>query len=107
MKLLTLFLALLALSSCGKVLTPADPLHAAAEQTCKATIEGRAINRKTVDYSSVAVTPAAAPAPKGQLSVAINFSAKNEIGMASWMLANCSVSADGKTLVAINVKQTR
>lgn len=101
MKLLTLLLVTLALSSCGKLRS--DPLHAAAEQTCKNTIEGRAINRKTVDYSSVDVKPG----QKGQLNVAINFSAKSEIGYASFMLANCTVSADGKTLVGIAVKETR
>jgi hypothetical protein len=107
MKLLTMLLAVLALGACGKSQTPADPLHAAAAQTCKNTIEARAVNRKTLDYRSVDVTPAPAPAAKGQLNVAIDFSAKNEIGMASAMLANCTVSADGKTLVAINVKEGR
>ncbi|WP_426211785.1 hypothetical protein [Massilia sp. TWP1-3-3] len=96
-------LSVLVLSACGKGQTPADPLRAAATDTCKATIEARAVNRKTLDYRTINVTPA----DKGQLNVAIDFSAKNEIGMASAMLANCTVSADGKMLVAINVKETR
>ena len=100
MKYLTLAAAVLVLASCGKSQTPSDPLHAAAAQTCKDTIEARAINRKSLDYRSVAVAPSA----KGELNVTINVSAKNEIGIASNLLADCVVSADGKTLVGITVK---
>lgn len=107
MKLLTLLLAVLALSACGKSQTPADPLHAVATQTCKNTIESRAVNRKTLVYRSVAVTPAAAPAEKGQWNVAIAFSARNEMGMAAAMMADCTVSADGKTLVSIFANERR
>jgi hypothetical protein len=99
MKYLTLLFAVLVLSSCGKSQMPADPLHAAAAQTCKDTIEARAINRKSVNYLSVEVAPAA----KEELNVTIKVSAKNEIGMASTLLAKCIVSVDGKSLVGINV----
>ena len=100
MKYLTLLAVLCALSACGKSQMPSDPLHAAATQTCKATIESRAINRNSLTYLSVAV----APSPKGELNVTISVSAKNEIGMASTLLADCVVSADGKSLVGITVK---
>jgi|CXWL01.2.fsa_nt_gi hypothetical protein len=100
MKFLTLLLTTLALSACGKSQTPSDPLHEAALRTCKDTIEARAINRKTVNYLQVEV----APAGKGQLAARINFSAKNEIGMAYTMQARCVTSADGKTLAEITVK---
>jgi hypothetical protein len=98
MKYLTLLLAVLSLASCGKTGAPSDPLHAAAINTCKGTIEARAINRKTIDYRTVDVKPGA-----NQLVVSIDFSAKNEIGMASTMLARCVTSADGKVLVDIAV----
>ena len=107
MKLLPPLLAVLALSACGKSQTPADPVHAAAAQTCKTIIESRAVNRKTLVYRSVAVTPAAAPATQGQWNVAIAFSARNEIGMAAAMMANCTVSADGKTLVSMFANERR
>ena len=99
MNKLILLAAVLALAACEKAQTPSDPLHAAATKTCKDTIEARAINRKSLDYLSVAVAPSA----KGELDVTINVSAKNEIGMASNLLANCVVSANGKTLVGITV----
>ena len=107
MKILTLLVASFTLAACGKSQAPSDPLHGAAVQTCKGTIEARAINRKTVDYLKVDVAPAAAPATPGQLVASINFSAKNEIGMASTMLARCVTSADGKSLVEITVKDSR
>lgn len=106
MKTLTLLAALFtlsALAACGKSQTPSDPLHAVAVQTCKDTIEARAVNRKTVDYLNVDVAPAAA----GQLAASITFSAKSEIGAASTMLARCVTSADGKKLVEITVKDSR
>lgn len=101
MKYLTLLLAVLSLASCGKSQTPDDPLQAAAVRTCKDTIEARAVNRKTLDYRSVSVAPGTAPA--GQLVATIDFSAKNEIGIATSMLARCVTSADGKSLVDISV----
>lgn len=105
MKNLTLLLiAALALTACGKSGAPADPLHAVAQRTCMDTIEARAINRKSIDYLSE--DPVAKTA-SGQLDVSIKFSAKNEIGRASTMLARCVVSADGKSLVDIAVKTIR
>ena len=101
MKRLILLLAVLTLAACGKAQTPADPLHAAAVRTCKDTIEGRAVNRNTVDYHSVTVAPAAGPG--GKLLATIDFSAKNEIGMATSMQARCVTSADGKALLDIGV----
>ncbi len=103
MRYLTLLLLAFALGACGKSGTPSDPLHAAAAQTCKTTIEARATNRKSLDYLSVDVTPAA----PGKLNVAIALSAKNEIGMASRLQARCIVSADGKSLLDITVKDVR
>jgi starvation-inducible outer membrane lipoprotein len=101
MNKLTLLLAVsvLALAGCDKVRAPRDPLHAAAIATCKAVIEGRAINKKTVSYRTVDVSPVA-----GGLNVAINFSAKNEIGSAAFMLANCVTTPDGKAMTGITVK---
>ena len=100
-----MFLAVIVLAGCGKTGTPASPLDAAARRTCMDTIESRAINRKSVDYANE--DPAITKDAKGQLLVSIDFSAKNEIGMASRMVAKCVVSPDGKTLVDIAVKETR
>ena len=98
MKYLTLLMTGLMLAACGKSQTPSDPLHAAAVNTCKATIESRAIDRKTVSYLKIDVKPAA-----GQLVSMIDFSAKNEIGIAATMQARCVTSADGKSLIDIAV----
>jgi hypothetical protein len=103
MKYLTLLLAVLTLASCGKSQTPSNPLHAAAAKTCKDTIEARAVNRKTIDYRAVDVAPGAG----GQLVATINFSAKNEIGMASTMLARCVTNDNGQLLAEITVKESR
>ena len=100
-----IFLAVAVLAGCGKTGPSASPLDAAARQTCMDTIESRAINRKSVDDTDR--DPAIAEDAKGQLLVSIDFSAKNEIGMASRMVAKCVVSSDGKTLVDIAVKETR
>ena len=100
-----MFLLVVALAGCGKSAAPVSPLDAAARRTCMDTIESRAINRKSVSYSGE--DPAVAKDAKGQLDVSIKFSAKNEIGMASTMVAKCAVSADGKRLVDIAVKETR
>ena len=98
MKYLTFLMTGLILAACGKSQTPSDPLHAVAVNTCKATIESRAINPKTVSYLGVDVKPGAA-----QLISTIDFSAKNEIGIAATMQARCVTSADGKSLVDIAV----
>jgi hypothetical protein len=104
MKRLMLIVAI-GLAACGKTAAPVSALDAAARRTCTDTIESRAINRNSVSYSG---EPApVGKNPKGQLLVAVKFSAKNEIGMASTMLAQCLVSADGKTLVDIAVKESR
>ena len=97
-------LSVIALAGCDKVSAPADPLHAAARQTCVGVIESRAINPKTIAYID---DPVFAPNAKGQIEVTLKFSAKNEIGKASTMLAKCTVSADGKSLVEIAVKDSR
>ena len=104
MKSLMVLLAL-ALAACGKVGAPADPLDAAARRTCMNTIESRAVNRDSLAYLEND-TPAVKNA-KGQLELSIKFSAKDEIGKASTMLARCIVSADGKTLAEIAVKDSR
>ena len=100
-----MFLAAIVLAGCGKTGAPASPLDAAARRTCMDTIESRAINSKSVSYTNE--DPAIAKDAKGQLQVSIDFSAKNEIGMASRMVAKCVVTPDGKTLVDIAVKETR
>ncbi len=94
-----------ALVACGKAAAPADPLHAAAITTCKNTIASRAVNRNSITYIGND-TPIGKDA-KGQLNVSIKFSAKNEIGMASTMQAQCVVSPDGKSLVDIAAKESR
>lgn len=100
-----LFLLVLALAGCGKTAATTSPLDAAARRTCTDTIESRAVNRSSISYASD--DPAIVKSAQGQLEVAIKFSAKNEIGMASTMMARCTVSPDGKTLVAIAVKEGR
>ena len=85
-----------ALAACGKAASPADPFHPAAITTCKSTIESRAVNRNSSTYIAND-TPVSKDA-KGQLNVSLKFSAKNEIGMASTMQAQCVVSPDGKSL---------
>ena len=100
-----MFLAVLALAGCEKSAAPVSPLDAAARRTCMDTIEARATNPKSVSYTSddAAVSKNA----KGELVVPVKFSAKNEMGMASSMVANCVVSSDGKTLIDIAVKEGR
>ncbi|WP_169465877.1 hypothetical protein [Massilia polaris] len=100
-----MFLIAVAVAGCGKTSAPVSPLDAAARRTCMDTIESRAVNSKSVDYTNE--DPAVAKDAKGQLDVSIAFSAKNEMGMASRMVAKCIVSPDGKTLVDIAVKETR
>ncbi|MES2900647.1 MAG: hypothetical protein V4723_13045 [Pseudomonadota bacterium] len=103
MKKLILVCALI-LSACGKTGASSDPLDAVAVRTCKDTIESRATNSKTVNYiGDETVTKAA----DGKRTVSLKFSAKNEIGMASTMVAACTVTADGKSMLNIAVKDTR
>ena len=100
-----MFMLALALAGCSKTAAPLSPLEAAARQTCTSTIESRAVNRNSISY--LGDDPAIAKSANGQLDVTVKFSAKNEIGIASTMTAKCSVSADGKSLVAIAVKEGR
>ena len=100
-----MFLAVLALAACDKAAAPLSELDTAARRTCINTIEARAISRNSVTYLD---QPAAAvKKPNGQLEVGVKFSAKNEQGMASTLQARCVVSADGKTLAEIAVKDAR
>jgi hypothetical protein len=100
-----MLLMVVALTACGKSAAPVSALDAAARRTCMDTIESRATNRKSVSYTNE--DPAITKDAKGQLQVSVDFSAKNEIGMASRMSAKCVVSPDGKTLVDIAVKEIR
>ncbi len=106
MKTTSLLFILLGLAACSKS-GPADtPAEAAARRTCMDTIESRATNKKSISYLGPE-TAVGHTKPNGHLDVAIKFSAKNEIGMASTVLANCTVSADGKTLVDIQTRDSR
>ena len=100
-----MFLAVVVLAGCGKSGESMSPLDTAARRTCMDTIESRATNAKSVNYTDK--DPAITKDAKGQLLVSIDFSAKNEMGMASRMVARCTVSGDGKTLVDIAVKENR
>ena len=100
-----MFLCAIALVGCGKLSAPVDPAEAAARSSCMATIESRAINRNSISYSADGAH--AGKNAKGQIEIDLKFSAKNEIGMASTMLAHCVVSPDGKALVDISVKEPR
>ena len=100
-----MFLCALALAGCGKSAALVDPAEASARSTCMATIESRAINRNSVSYS--ADDTRAVKNGKGQIGIDLKFSAKNEIGMASTMLAHCVVSPGGKSLLDIAVKEPR
>jgi len=110
MKQLITLLSVLALSACGKAgapAAPASPLDTAARRTCMDTIEARAINRNSIDYLAGGASPVVPNSANGQLDLSIKFSAKNEIGMASTLLARCLVSPDGKKLLEITVKDSR
>jgi hypothetical protein len=100
-----ILIAAIVLTACEKTAAPVNPLDAAARRTCMDTIEARATNRSSISYLSDDA-PVAKNA-KGQLDVSIKFSAKNELGMASTLLARCTVSADAKTLLDIAVKESR
>lgn len=106
LKNLTPLLILAALSACGKTQAPVNPLDAAARRTCMDTIEARATDRKSIAYLSDD-TPVLHNKTTGQLDVSIKFSAKNELNIASTLMARCLVSPDGKTLVEITVKDSR
>jgi hypothetical protein len=104
-KVMILIAMVTALAGCDKSAAPVSPLDAAARRTCMDTIESRATNAKSVSYHND--DPAVAKDAQGQLDVSITFSAKNEMGMASRMVAQCLVSPDGKTLLNIAVQEKR
>lgn len=104
LKTLPLILLASALTACSQQ-TPSNPLDAVARRTCMDTIEARATNRTSVAYGDE--QPVGRTKANGQLDVKIKFSAKNEIGMASHIIANCVISADGKSLVTILTKEGR
>lgn len=106
MNKLTLLPIILALAACGKTAVADTPLEAAARRTCMDTIEARATNAKSIVYLTDSPNPVT-PGAGGQLAVPVKFSAKNELGSAVTMQASCKVSADGKTLVDIAVKESR
>ncbi|UOD30097.1 hypothetical protein INH39_32940 [Massilia violaceinigra] len=106
MNKLTLLPIILALAACGKPAVPDTPLEAAARRTCMDTIEARATNPKSIAYFTDMPSPVTHGAG-GQMEVAIKLSAKNEAGSAVTMLTTCKVSADGKALVDIAVKDSR
>jgi hypothetical protein len=106
MNKLTLLPLVLALAACGKPAVPDTPPEAAARRTCMDTIAARASNPKSIVYLGDSANPITHGAG-GQLAVALAFSAKNELGTAVSMLASCQVSADGKTLLNIAVKDSR
>ena len=99
-------LLLLTVGACSKAPTPASPLDTAARRTCMDTIESRAVNRNSIAYDTKDEGPVVHQA-SGELELTIKFSAKNEIGSASSLQAQCRVSADGKKLVDIKVKDSR
>lgn len=106
MKTPSLLLIVLALVSCAKSGPSDTPVEAAARRTCMDTIEARATKPKSITYldngQAVGHTRA-----NGQLDVTMKLSAKNEIGMASTLSASCVLSADGKSLVEIQVRDAR
>ena len=101
-----LFLSLIALAGCSKTGTTDSPLDVAARRTCMDTIESRAINKNSISYHSEDNKPVN-KASDGKLDMTLKFSAKNEQGMASNLIARCVVSADGKTLINIDVREGR
>ncbi|QYF92692.1 hypothetical protein KY495_18430 [Massilia sp. PAMC28688] len=104
MKTVPLIMLALTLAACSRQ-EAANPLDSVARRTCMDTIESRATNRDSVAYGDD--MPVERSKPDGQMNVTVKFSAKNEIGMASNIVANCVVSADGKTLVSIATKEGR
>lgn len=105
MKYAPLLLALV-LTACGKTEAPANPVDAVARRTCMDTIEARATNPKSIAYAKDEQAVGRSK-PDGKLDVTVKFSAKNELGIASSLVASCVVSADGKTLADIQVKDGR
>lgn len=106
MKYAPLLLLALVLTACGKTEAPANPVDAVARRTCMDTIEARATNPKSIAYAKDEQAVGRSK-PDGKLDVIIKFSAKNELGIASSLVASCVVSADGKTLADIQVKDGR
>jgi hypothetical protein len=102
-----LLLSLIVLSGCGKSAATESPLEAAARRTCMDTIESRAVNKNSISYRADDVKSPINKASDGQLDLTLKFSAKNEQGMASSLVARCVVSADGKKLVNIDVREGR
>ncbi len=102
---LYLLALVLTVAGCSEKAAPLSALDQTARQTCMSVIEARAVNRKSISYLGDVVAPV--KDAKGQLTVLLKFSAKNEIGMASTMVAQCLVSADGKSMVDIVVKEGR
>jgi hypothetical protein len=101
-----LLILVLLLAACGKPAAPANPVDAVARRTCMDTIEARATNPKSLAWVGDDA-PVGRTRADGKLDVSIKFSAKNEINIASSLLASCVVSPDGKTLVEIQVKDRR
>jgi hypothetical protein len=101
------FLSLIVLTGCGKSGASDSPLEAAARRTCMDTIESRAVNKNSISYRSDDTKSPVNKASDGQLDLTLKFSAKNEQGMASSLVARCVVSADGKKLVNIDVREGR
>lgn len=99
-----LLLSLVALAGCSKMGDAETPLEAAARRTCMDTIESRAVNKNSISYRDDKKSPVN-KASDGQLDLTLKFSAKNEQGMASNLIARCVVSADGKKLVNIDVRE--
>lgn len=102
-----LLLPLIVLAGCSKTGAADSPLEIAARRTCMDTIESRAINKNSISYRDDDKKSAVHKASDGQLDLTLKFSAKNEQGMASSLIARCVVSADGKKLINIDVREGR
>jgi|GEM_PF-3219952 len=102
-----LLLPLIVLAGCSKMGAAESPLDLAARRTCMDTIESRAINKNSISYRDDDKKSPVHKASDGQLDLTLKFSAKNEQGMASSLIARCVVSADGKKLVNIDVREGR
>jgi len=99
-------LSLICLAGCGKLSAADSPLESAARRTCMDTIESRAVNKNSISYNTDHKSRVNI-ASDGKLDLTLKFSAKSEQGMASSLVARCVVSADGKKLVDIDVREGR